>query len=316
MAEAIAPATTFHDAVREWHHSYESEWSPSHKMQAIAILERDVVPFLGRKPVKDISPAEVLEVLLQIANSRTVGVAHRARLACNQVFRLAVLTGRAERNPVAELHRMLPPVDRAEKPAIELKDFFLLLRAIDVYDGSTIVKTSMQLAPLLLARSGELRNAEWSEINWETAEWIIPAQKRKNNRSHTVPLSTQAMVILRDVHALTGHSRFVFPSQRSPFNCINENAVTAAFRRLGYKGAAPSFVFRKRAAMILLEELGYPSDLVACQLGHTIDDLHSRKFYARESTRLVQRREMMQRLADYLKSAKSGQRLPNKGGDV
>lgn len=231
--------------------------------------------------------------------------AHRIRTICGQVFRYAIATGRADRDPAADLKGALPPYKPKHLAAItdpaKVGD---LLRAIDGYQGSFVVKCALQLAPQVFVRPGELRQAQWSEINFEQAEWNIPSERMKIKKSHSVPLSVQAMEILRELKALTGRSQFLFPSARSNARPLSNNALNAALRRMGFeKDEMTTHGFRALARTILDEVLGFRPEIIEHQLAHVVKDPLGRAY--NRTTHLVERKKMMQDWADYLDHLKA-----------
>jgi integrase len=248
-------------------------------------------------------------VLRRVEARGTFELAHRIRTICGQVFRYAVSTGRAERDPAADLRGALSPVKTINRAAIiEPKKVGELLRAIDGYQGSFIVKCALKLAPLFFVRPGELRNAEWEEISFENAEWNIPASKMKMKEPHLVPLSQQAIDILKELKEYTGASRYVFPSGRTFDRPMSNNAILAALRRMGYaKDEMSGHGFRAMARTILDEVLQVRPDFIEHQLAHAVRDPNGRAY--NRTAHLVERRKMMQTWADYLDGLKVGAKV-------
>lgn len=296
---------TFEAVTREWHGRFKPQWSERHAEQILRRLEQDVFPWLGARPIAEIKAPELLTVLRRI-ETRTLETAQRVKIACGQVFRYAVATGRADRDPVADLRGALPPVKNNHFSApTDPKEVAPLLRAIDGYEGSFVVKCAMQLAPILFVRPGELRNAEWAEIDLEAAQWNIPGHKMKMGDPHIVPLSVQALEILKSLHPLTGQRKYVFPSHRSPLRCMSENAVNAALRRMGFeKSEITGHGFRAMARTILDEVLQFRPDFIEHQLAHAVRDPNGRAY--NRTAHLADRRKMMQTWADYLDGLKAG----------
>ena len=232
--------------------------------------------------------------------------AHRALQNCGQVFRYAIATGRAERDPTGDLRGALPPVKQTHHAAItDPKAIGELLRAIDGYEGSFVTKCALCLAPLVFVRPGELRNAEWTEINLDLGEWNIPAERMKMREPHLVPLSTQTIKILRELYALTGNGRYVFPGARSSKRPMSDNAILAALRRMGIpKDEMTGHGFRAMARTILDEVLGVRPDYIEHQLAHAVRDPNGRAY--NRTAHLAERKKMMQQWADYLDSLKDG----------
>lgn len=297
---------TFEIIAREWHGRYAPTWKSDHAERVLKRLDRDVFPYLGTRPIKEIKAPELLTVLRRIESRGALETAHRARTICGQILRYAVATGRAERDPSADLKGALPPVKTIHRSAItEPKKVGELLRAIDGYQGSFVVQCALKFASLVFVRPGELRHAEWSEIDFENAEWNIPPGKMKMKEPHLVPLSKQAIDILMAIKPLTGASRYVFPSGRSFARPMSNNAILAALRRMGYaKEEMSGHGFRAMARTILDEVLQVRPDFIEHQLAHAVRDPNGRAY--NRTAHIVERRKMMQRWADYLDGLKAG----------
>ena len=235
--------------------------------------------------------------------------AHRVKTICGQVFRYAVATGRAERDCTSDLKGALPPYKKGHHAAItDPKEVAPLLRAIDGYQGSFVVKCALQLSPLFFVRPGELRQAEWAEIDLDAAEWNIPAERMKMKTAHLVPLSDRAVNILRELKALTGTSRYVFPSGRSFHRPMSNNAINAALRRMGFdKDEMTGHGFRAMARTILDEVLQVRPDFIEHQLAHAVKDPNGRAY--NRTAHLAERRVMMQTWSDWLQGLKSGAKV-------
>jgi len=303
---ATSEVETFEVIAREWHTKFKPTWVPSHAEKLLTRLERDVFPYLGTRPIKEIKAPELLTVLRRIESRGALETAHRIRIICGQIFRYAVATGRSERDPSADLKGALPPVKTINRAAIvEPKKVGELLRAIDGYQGGFVVQCALKFAPLVFVRPGELRHAEWSEINFENAEWNIPPGKMKMKEPHLVPLSKQALAILEELKKLTGASRYVFPSGRSFTRPMSDNAILAALRRMGYdKDTMSGHGFRAMARTILDEVLQVRPDFIEHQLAHSVRDPNGRAY--NRTAHLAERRKMMQLWADYLDGLKAG----------
>ncbi|MGH7069241.1 MAG: tyrosine-type recombinase/integrase, partial [Acetobacteraceae bacterium] len=233
--DAGPPGGTFETIAREWFGKHSPTWAPGHGDKIIRRLELNIFPWLGEKPIRDIKPLELLGVIQRIEQRGANETAHRALQNCGRVFRYAVATGRADRDITRDLLGALAPVvERHHASIVEPKAVGALLRAIDGYAGSLVVRCALRLAPLVFVRPGELRMAEWDEFNLDEGEWRIPASRMKMRSPHFVPLSQQAVEILRELHPLTGSGRFVFPGERTRDRAMSNNTVNAALRRLGY----------------------------------------------------------------------------------
>ncbi len=301
-------ANNFEKIARDWHAQKQADWTENHAKRLLRGLEVDVFPFIGSKPINEIRTPELAELLERIA-SRTLETAHRLKIAIDMTFKYAVVRGKCEQNPAASLRGVLPTVKNKHMAApTDPKEVAPLLRAIDGFTGSFIVKCAMQLAPLLFVRPGELRQAEWSEIDLEAAEWNISAEKMKMRVAHLVPLSRQAIEILKSLQPLTGHGKYVFPCHRSPLRCMSENAVNAGLRRLGFdKQEITGHGFRAMARTILDEVLQFRPDIVEHQLAHKVKDPLGRAY--NRTSHLAERRKMMQVWSDYLDGLKNGAKV-------
>lgn len=293
-------ANSFEVIAREWFGRQATTWVPSHADKIISRLERDLFPWLGRRPICAITAPELLSVLRRIEDRGAVETAHRALQNCGQIFRYAIATGRADRDPCPALRGALSPVKQNHYPAVtDPKKISALLQAMDCYEGMLVTKCALRLAPLVFVRPGELRGAEWSEFDLERAEWIIPASRMKMGVAHLVPLSSQAVAILEEVQALTGNGRFVFPSARTSDRPMSDNAILAALRRMGIaKEEMTGHGFRAMARTVLDEVLHFRPDYIEHQLAHSVRDPNGRAY--NRTAHILERRQMMQAWADYL----------------
>ncbi|MBF0141441.1 MAG: integrase arm-type DNA-binding domain-containing protein [Magnetococcales bacterium] len=290
---------TFEAVAREWFSKFSPTWAETHSSKIIRRLEMDVFPWLGGRPVKEISALELLTVLRRIEDRGALDTAHRAKQNCGQVFRYAVATGRAEHDPSSALRGALPPAKGGHFPTIvEPQAVGELLRAVDGYKGSFVTQCALRLAPLVFVRPGELRHAEWVEFDLGAATWTIPGEKMKAGEKHIVPLSIQAVAILREIQPLTGSGKYVFPGERTADRPMSENTVLAALRRMGYPvGAMTGHGFRSMASTILNEQ-GWHRDAIERQLAHGERD--SVRAAYNHAEHMPERKKMMQAWADYL----------------
>ena len=304
-SEDQADAETFERIAREWFEKNEPRWVPSHSSKIIRRLEANIFPWIGREPINTLTAAAVLATLRRIESRGRVETAHRAMQNCSQVFRYAVATGRAERDPTQDLRGALPPTKQTHFASVrEPKEVAALLRAIDGFTGTFTVKTALQLAPLVFVRPGELRGARWAEIDLDAAEWRIPAERMKKRAPHVVPLSEQAVAILRELEPLTGRGELVFPGVRDRKKSISENTINAALRRLGYDRQQMTGHGFRSIASTLLNEQGWNRDAIERQLAHAErDSVRAAYNYAEH---LGERRKMMQAWSDYLDGLKRG----------
>lgn len=293
-------ANSFEAIAREWFGKQKPGWVDGHASKVLLRLENDLFPWLGKRPIADITAKELLTTINRIVDRGAVDTGKRALQNCGQIFRYAVVTGRAERNPAADLHGALPPIKQTHLAAItDPNKVGGLLRAMEAYSGSFVTKSALRLAPLVFVRPGELRHAEWAEIDLDKAEWNIPAEKMKMRQSHLVPLSGQSLAILRELHPLTGNSRYVFPGAHSHKRPMSNNAVLAALRRMGFdKDEMSGHGFRAMARTILDETLHFRPDFIEHQLAHAVRDPNGRAY--NRTAHLAERRKMMQAWADYL----------------
>ena len=303
-ARADRAANSFEVVAREWYGKLAPTWHPAHGDRIIRRLERDIFPWIGGRPVAEVTAPELLAVLRRIEARGAPETSHRALGNCGQVFRYAIATGRAERDPSGDLRGALPPVKGEHfAAATEPKRFADILRALDDYQGTFTVQCALQIAPLVFVRPGELRTARWADIDLDAAEWRYTVTKTQT--PHIVPLATQAVAILRELHKLTGPSEFVFPGARTNGRPMSDNAILAAMRRLGIpKNEMSGHGFRAVARTILDEVLGVRPDLIEHQLAHAVRDPNGRAY--NRTAHLPERRKMMQAWADYLDGLKGG----------
>ena len=307
-AEAVAlieaVENSFEAVAREWFEMFSKQWAKGHADKIIRRLELYIFPWLGARPIKAITAPELLAALRRVESRGANETAHRAMQVCGRVFRFAVATGRAERDPSRDLSGALAPVKEKHLASItDPQEVGALLRAIDTYNGEWITRCALRLAPLVFVRPGELRHARWSEIDFDKAEWRIPAARMKMRVQHIVPLSSQAINVLRDLQQLTGKFDFAFPGTRSRERPMSENTVTAALRRMGYGGDDMTGHGFRSMASTLLNEQGWNRDAIERQLAHgERDAVRAAYNYAQH---LPERRKMMQAWADYLEQLKA-----------
>lgn len=304
-AAKIERATNSFEAItREWYAKYSTNWNESHGDRIIRRFERDIFPWIGGRPIAELTAPELLAVIRKIEGRGALETAHRALGNCGQVFRYAIATGRASRDISADLRGALPPVKAQHFAAItEPKKIGALLRAMEGYEGFQVVRYALRIAPLVFVRPGELRKAEWADIDLEAAEWRYTVTK--TNTPHIVPLARQAVEILTDLKALTGQGRYVFPGARSFSRPMSDNAILAAMRRMGIdKEEMTGHGFRAMARTILDEVLGFRPDIIELQLAHAVRDPNGRAY--NRTTHIQERRKMMQQWADYLDKLKAG----------
>ena len=306
----------FEAVAREWHGKFSASWSDSHREKLLRRLELYVFPWMGSRPAGEITAPELLSVIRRTEASGHLETAHRALQVCSQVLRYAVQTGRAQSNCAADLKGAIPPPSKKRMASItDPQQVAQLLRAIDEYHGTFVVKCALRLAPLFFLRPGELRKAEWAEFDLDRAEWRITIERmkrsqkekdaRKGEVAHIVPLSRQALAILRELHQLTGQGRFLFPGLRSKDRAISDATLINALRRMGYTGEEMTVHGFRHMASTLLHEHGFPSHIIEKQLSHA-DRNRIRAVY-NQAEYLPERKKMMQAWADYLDRLKAGE---------
>ena len=313
-ARADRAANSFEVVAREWFAKYSANWAASHANKIIQRLEKDILPWLGEKPIAEISAPELLTVLRRIEHRGAKDTAHRAHQNCGQIFRYGIATGRCERDPASDLRGALAPAKHTHFASItEPAAVGELLRAIDGFRGTFVVQSALKLAPLFFVRPGELRRAEWEQFDLEKGEWRYFVTKTKSE--HLVPLSNQAIAILHELKPLTGNGKFVFPG-RDPKKPMSEAAINAALRRMGYdtKTEITGHGFRAMARTILHQELDIKPEVIEHQLAHRVPDALGTAY--NRTKFLKERRAAMQQWADYLDKLKAGANILNLHSDI
>jgi integrase len=295
---------TFEAVAMEWFEKNKHTWTENHAFQILRRLQRNIFPWLGKEKIADITPLELLKHLRKIESRGAIETAHRVKGCCGQVFRYAVATGRAVRDITHDLRDALTPSKVNHHATIlEPEKIGALLKNIDEYEGYFVTKCAMKLAPLTFVRPGELRQAEWSEIDLEKAQWKIPAHKMKARATHIVPLSKQAIQVIEEIRPLTGNGRYLFPSTRTAQRPMSNNAVTAALRRMGYTNEEMTGHGFRSMASTLLNEKGWKGDAIERQLAHS--ERNSVRAAYNYAEHISERTKMMQAWADYLDECKS-----------
>lgn len=304
LARVEQAAHRFEVVTLEWLAKFSPGWAESHTVRIARLFERDINPWIGARPIAEVTAPELLAVIRRIESRGALETAHRALGNCSQVFRYAVATGRCKSDPSRDLRGALPPTRGSHLAATtEPKRLAEILRAMDGYQGTLPVICALRLAPLVFVRPGELRHAEWKDINLETAEWRYIVTK--TDTDHIVPLSRQALEILRELQPLTGSGRYVFPGARTSKRPMSDNAVLAAMRRLGIeKEEMTGHGFRAVARTILDEVLGVRPDFIEHQLAHAVRDPNGRAY--NRTAHLSERRAMMQLWSNWLYELKDG----------
>lgn len=320
LASHQAAANSFEVIAREWLSIKMADKSARHQERTRSALEKDLFPYIGKKPVSEITAPELLAALRRIESRDAIETAHRAKQTAGQILRYAIATGRAERDVSADLKGALKNTQVQHLAAItEPYAVGRLMLAIDGYKGTAVVEAALKLSPLLFCRPGELRQLEWSEVNFDEQRIELPAEKMKIREPHIIPLSKQALAILNDMQLRTGHGKYVFPSARGQSRPLSDNGVRTALRSLGYTNDQMTpHGFRAMARTLLDEVLNYRVEWIEQQLAHAVKDANGRAY--NRTKHLPQRFEMMQRWADYLDelkaAAQAGNVVPVKFGDI
>jgi integrase len=307
-AQLALSENSFELVAREWHKKFSPQWSERHAGNVIRRFEHDFFPFIGNRPIADLEPPDILKCLRRIEERGAIDTAHRAKTDCGSVFRYAVATGKATRDPTPDLKGALPPQERSNFAAItEPQEVGKLLRAIAGYFGDFKTVAGLQLSAYLFQRPGEVRKMEWSEINFETSLWEIPAERMKKRKAHLVPLSRQALAILEELRPLTGRFKYVFPSRTNVNKPMGANTLVNALHKLGYTSEEMTAHGFRSLASTRLYEMGFHADIIEKQLAHLVGS-DVRRAYDR-SQFIEQRTTMMQQWADYLDSLRDGAQI-------
>ena len=302
--------TTFEAIANEWFGKFSGKYSDSTRKYTTTRLRRLIFPHIGKIEMSDLRSMDVLAMLRPLDEQGKRETAHRVHQLCGQICRYAVSTGRAEHDVTVALRGAIPPAQVRHMSSItDPNEVGPLARAIDGYDGYASVRYALQLSMLLFVRPGEIRKAEWSEIDADKAHWNIPGERTKMRKDHLVPLCTQALAVLERLRALTGHGRFLFPSLRTNERPISDGTTGAALRRMGYTGQEMTpHGFRAMARTILDEQLQFPPHIVEQQLAHAVKDPLGRAY--NRTKHLPERKAMMQTWADYLDGLKATNVIP------
>ncbi len=311
-ATFIQTDNNFEVIAREWFTRHSPNWKENHSSKIIARLEKDVFPWIGARPIGELAAPALLAVIRRIESRGALETAHRALATCGQVFRYAVATGRAKRDPTGDLRGALPPVrkDKHFAAITDPKKVGELMRDIDGYQGSYIVKSAFKISPMVFVRPGELRKMEWVELDLDKAEWIIPAEKMKMGVTHIVPLAKQVVAELRELQPLTGHSKYVFHGERDHDRPMSDNAIRSALRRMGWANDEMTPHGFRAMASTILDNMGFRSEWLERQLAHE-EPNKIKAAYKRDTFRmyLPERTTMMQAWADYLDKLKEGAKV-------
>ena len=295
---------TFEATAREWHENQKGRWSENHYNNVMHRMERDIFPYIGKKPIKNIDAPTLLDVLRRIEKRGALDIASRARQICGQVFRYGIITGRCSRDPSVDLRGALKTRKTTHFAALQPKEIPELLQALERNDARLYARTrrAIKLSMLTFLRPGELRKARWEEIDFEERVWTIPGQRMKMGREHIVPLSRQAIALFKEQQEETGiiNTPWVFPSLIKPRQPISDGTVNVAVKKLGFKGRMTAHGFRALARTTIREKLDYAPDVIECQLAHKaagpLGEAYNRAQF------LDKRKVMMQDWADYVDS--------------
>jgi integrase len=310
-AKLAASENTFKAIAMEWFGTKKGGWSTTHAEKTIERMEKNLFPWLGSKPLHEIEAPEILTTLRRIEARGAIDTTHRVKYIANSVFRFAIATGRATRNPASDVGVALKTTVKGHHPAItEPMRFAQLLRDIATYSGSQITRAVLQIHALTFQRPNEIRDMAWAEIDFDACTWLIPASRMKgvlerktHGEAHLIPLSNQAIQVLKDLHPLTGHGPKAFPSERGEGRSVSENTARQALRSMGYLDHVPHG-FRATARTLLREELHYDKEVIERQLAHGSDEELGGAYDRTQF--LKQRKAMMQRWADYLDKLRVG----------
>ncbi len=300
-AKIAEAANSFENIALDW--LSRQNWSDKHSKMVKGRLKNHILPIIGKRPISEIQPPEILMLCRRLEAMDKIETAHRIRVICSQVFRYGVSCGICDSDPCRDLAGALRTKPVKHFSAItDPKEIGALLRAIDGYQGNLITRLALRLAPLVFVRPGELRHMEWNEVDLEGALWKIPSKKMKMRRDHVVPLSRQAVEIIKEIKPLTGHGQYVFPSVRSTARPMSDNTLLAALRRMDYPKEKMTVHGFRSIASTRLHEMGTDTNIIELQLAH-VDSNSVRAAYNRME-RLPERIEMMQVWADYLDELK------------
>ena len=291
----------FENVAREWHSQRKHTWKEKHAENILKRMEADLFPHIGKRPIKAIAPYEILAAVKKVEERGSRDLAHRMMQMCGQVFRYGVASGVAARDVTADLKGALQPVKSIGYKHLKESELPTFLKKLENYDrdygGRILTQLAFKLLVLTFVRSGEIRGALWSEFDFDKAQWKIPASRMKMKEEHIVPLSTQSIAVLQELHTITGHSKYVFPSQHSPRGIMSENTFLRVLDVLGYKNKATGHGFRSTASTILNEH-GFRADVIERQLAHA--ERNQIRAAYNHAEYLPERITMMQWWSDYI----------------
>ncbi|GJK93083.1 tyrosine-type recombinase/integrase [Klebsiella grimontii] len=306
QAKEQAVANSFERLAMEWHSHKSTSWSEGYAEHLLMYLKKDIFPFIGQKAITDISQVEMLNVLRKMEQRGVLDKLKKTRQACRQIFTYAIITGRAEHNPVSDLTGALKPPKQQHYPHLLVDQIPDFLRALSEYSGSTITRNATRLLMLTGLRTIELRASEWADIDFDKGVWNIPAERMKMRRPHLVPLSSQVRELLEEIHQLTGRGKYVFPGRNDAGKPMSEASINQVIKRIGYDGKATGHGFRHTMSTILHEQ-GYNTAWIETQLAHV--DKNSIRGTYNHAQYLDGRREMLQWYADYMAALENGENV-------
>lgn len=303
QARVLAVQNSFEAIAIEWHEHKKGNWSEGYASDILEYLTKDIFPFIGKRSVNDIKPAEMLAVLRKMEQRGVLDKLKKTRQACRQIFTHAVITGRAENNPVTDLAGALKAPKQKHFPHLNVEQVPAFLNDLNGYSGSLVTRHATRLLMLTGLRTIELRASEWSDIDFDKGIWQIPAERMKMRRPHVVPLSSQVKSLLEEIHQLTGRGKFVFPGRNDAGKPMSEASINQVIKRIGYDGKATGHGFRHTMSTILHEQ-GYNTAWIETQLAHV--DKNSIRGTYNHAQYLDGRREMLQWYADYMDALANG----------
>lgn len=306
QAKEQAVANSFERLAMEWHSHKSTSWSEGYAEHLLMYLKKDIFPFIGQKAITDISQVEMLNVLRKMEQRGVLDKLKKTRQACRQIFTYAIITGRAEHNPVSDLAGALKSPKQQHYPHLLVDQIPDFLRALSEYSGSTITRNATRLLMLTGLRTIELRASEWVDIDFDKGVWNIPAERMKMRRPHLVPLSIQVRELLEEIHQLTGRGKYVFPGRNDAGKPMSEASINQVIKRIGYDGKATGHGFRHTMSTILHEQ-GYNTAWIETQLAHV--DKNSIRGTYNHAQYLDGRREMLQWYADYMAALENGENV-------
>lgn len=306
QAKEQAVANSFERLAMEWHSHKSTSWSEGYAEHLLMYLKKDIFPFIGQKAITDISQVEMLNVLRKMEQRGVLDKLKKTRQACRQIFTYAIITGRAEHNPVSDLAGALKSPKQQHYPHLLVDQIPDFLRALSEYSGSTITRNATRLLMLTGLRTIELRASEWVDIDFDKGVWNIPAERMKMRRPHLVPLSSQVRELLEEIHQLTGRGKYVFPGRNDAGKPMSEASINQVIKRIGYDGKATGHGFRHTMSTILHEQ-GYNTAWIETQLAHV--DKNSIRGTYNHAQYLDGRREMLQWYADYMQALENGENV-------